>query len=145
MAALADTNILLRVLQRGDPNHEIIRAALRKLKLQGESIHYISQNLVEFWRVCTRPKSANGLGMTIPESDHWAKVVERIFRLAPDRPEVHEEWRRMVVVHRVSGVQVHDARIVAAMRVNGITDLLTLNVADFRRYPGITAIHPRDV
>ena len=57
MPFLADTNILLRVLQRGDPDHIIIRAALRKLKLRGETIYYFSQNLAEFWRVCTRPKS----------------------------------------------------------------------------------------
>jgi predicted nucleic acid-binding protein len=145
MPFLADTNILLRVLQRGDPDHAIIRAALRKLKQRGERIHYVSQNLVEFWRVCTRPKSANGLGMSVPATDRWARVIERIFLLAPDRPEVHQEWRRIVVVNSVSGVQVHDARIVAAMRVHGITDLLTLNGADFRRYPGIIAVHPRDV
>jgi predicted nucleic acid-binding protein len=145
MAYLADTNVLLRVLQRGDPDHAIISAALRKLKLRGESIHYVSQNLVEFWRVCTRPKPVNGLGMSVPATDHWVRVIERIFRLAPDRPEVHEEWRRIVVVNNVSGVQVHDARIVAAMRVHGLTDLLTLNVADFSRYSGINTVHPRDV
>ena len=44
----------------------------------------------------------------------------------------------------VSGVQVHDARLVAAMRVHGLDRLLTLNVADFSRYPGIVAVHPRD-
>ncbi len=145
MPFLADTNILLRVLQRGDPDHAIIRAALRKLKLRGETIHYLSQNLAEFWRVCTRPKSANGLGMSVPATDSWARVIERIFLLAPDRAEVHQEWRRIVVVNSVSGVQVHDARIVAAMRVHGISEILTLNIADFRRYPGIIAVHPRDV
>ena len=81
MPFLADTNILLRVLQRGDPDHAIIRAALRKLKLCGETIHYLSQNLAEFWRVCMRPKSANGLGMSVPATDSWARVIERIFLL----------------------------------------------------------------
>ena len=55
MPFLADTNILLRVLQRGDPDHAVIRAALRKLKLRGETIHYLSQNLAEFWR-CSSPR-----------------------------------------------------------------------------------------
>jgi hypothetical protein len=39
----------------------------------------------------------------------------------------------------VSGIQVHDARMVAAMRVHGIANLLTLNAKDFRRYGGITS------
>ena len=40
----------------------------------------------------------------------------------------------------VSGVQVHEARLVATMRVIGISNLLTLNVQDFRRYPDIEAV-----
>jgi hypothetical protein len=38
---------------------------------------------------------------------------------------------------------VHDARLVAAMHVHGVTHLLTLNVRDFARYPGITVVHPQ--
>ena len=41
MAFLADTNILLRVLQRSDPDHAIIRSALRKLKMNGEFQRFI--------------------------------------------------------------------------------------------------------
>ena len=36
----------------------------------------------------------------------------------------------------VFGVKVHDARLVAVMRCSGITNLLTLNESDFRRYIG---------
>jgi hypothetical protein len=39
-------------------------------------------------------------------------------------------------------VQVHDARLVALMQVHGITHILTLNGADFARYPGIVPIDP---
>jgi hypothetical protein len=31
------------------------------------------------------------------------------------------------------------------MRVYGIHHILTLNDADFRRYPGIIAVHPNEV
>lgn len=55
------------------------------------------------------------------------------------------EWRRLVVAHSVSGVQVHDARLAAAMLVHRIPYLLTLNARDFARYPGITALHPSEV
>jgi hypothetical protein len=48
-----------------------------------------------------------------------------------------------VLAHAVSGAQVHDARLVAAMHVHGLTHLLTLNVPDFTRYPGITIVHPQ--
>ena len=49
-----------------------------------------------------------------------------------------------MVAHAVSGVQVHDARLVAAMHVHAVTHLLTLNDRDFTRYPDITAVNPRN-
>jgi predicted nucleic acid-binding protein len=51
----------------------------------------------------------------------------------------------MVVQHGIQGVQVHDARLVAWMQAYGITHIVTLNTADFARYPGITALSPQDV
>jgi predicted nucleic acid-binding protein len=63
----------------------------------------------------------------------------------PDSLAVHEEWRRLLVMHSVSGVQVHDARLVAAMRVHGVKHILTFNDKDFARYADIEAVHPRAV
>jgi predicted nucleic acid-binding protein len=63
----------------------------------------------------------------------------------PDNEAVYLEWRRIVAKHSVSGVQVYDARLAAAMLVHGIGHVLTLNVADFSRYSGVVAIHPSSV
>jgi predicted nucleic acid-binding protein len=145
MAYLADTNVLLRLLQRGDPDHEAIRSALRTLYQRGEQVCFSPQNLVEFWCVCTRPITANGFGLTVVETDRRARVLERLLTLLPDGPAVHVEWRRLVVADAVSGVQVHDARLVALMRVNALTSILTLDVGDFKRYGDISAVHPRDI
>jgi hypothetical protein len=62
--------------------------------------------------------------------------------LLPENEGVYREWRRIVVEFAVSGVQVHDARLVAAMLVHGVSHILTLNVADFGRYDGITVVPP---
>jgi len=37
---------------------------------------------------------------------------------------------------------VHDARLAAAMYVHHVDHILTLNVADFSRFTGRTAVHP---
>jgi predicted nucleic acid-binding protein len=145
MPWLADTNILLRLPHRVDPLNLLVRAALRMLSNRGEEIFYAPQNLVEFWRTCTRPASGNGFGLTISETNRRAKLIERRYYLAPDGAAVHSEWRQLVVKHAVSGVQVHDARLVAVMNVHGIANILTLNVTDFQRYPGINAIHPQQL
>jgi predicted nucleic acid-binding protein len=49
---------------------------------------------------------------------------------------------RLVVAYGVKGVNVHDARLVAAMLVHGLTHILTFNISDFARYSEITAVHP---
>jgi predicted nucleic acid-binding protein len=46
---------------------------------------------------------------------------------------------------RVSGTQVHDARLVAVMIANHITKIVTFNVQDFTRFDEIEAIHPNDI
>jgi predicted nucleic acid-binding protein len=46
------------------------------------------------------------------------------------------------VKYSVSGVQVHDAKLVAAICAHGIRYILTFNVRDFNRYDEIVAIHP---
>lgn len=143
MLYLADANILLRLPQRADPLHAVVRAALRTLRLRGDRPCYTSQILGEFWNVCTRPASARGgFGLQVREADRRARLIERNFLLLPDNPTVHAEWRRLLVAHAVQGVRVHDARIVAAMKVHGVAHLLTFNGADFTRYPGISVHHP---
>ena len=89
--------------------------------------------------------SNDGLGLTPRETDERARLLESKFRLLPDNERVHAEWRRLVVAHSVAGVQVHDARLVAAMVAHGVIRLLTLNDRDFTRYAGISAVHPREL
>jgi predicted nucleic acid-binding protein len=144
-AHLTDTNILLRVAQRNDPHYGLIRSALASLQASGATLFYTPQNMAEFWNVCTRPVRQNGYGLSIDETNRRAELIERGFTLLPDDPRIHTEWRRLVVAHAVMGVQVHDARLVAAMHVHGIDRLLTLDQQDFDRYPGISIVHPRDL
>jgi predicted nucleic acid-binding protein len=55
------------------------------------------------------------------------------------------EWRRLVVQYSASGLQVHDARLAAAMLTHGISHILTLNESGFSRFTGIFAVHPASV
>jgi len=144
---LVDTNVLLRFADRTHPLHPVVRAAMRKLRHSGHQMQIASQNCVEFWNVATRPVAKNGLGLTPADADRLLRLIERIFPLVPDAPTIFSEWRRLVVAFGVSGVQVHDARLVAAMKVNGVTHILTFNTSDFRRYSseGIVAVDPAAV
>jgi predicted nucleic acid-binding protein len=106
-----------------------------------------AQNCAEFWNVTTRPVAKNGLGLTPVDADWLLRLIERICPLLSDSPAIYIEWRKLVVDFSVSGVQVHDARLVAAMRANEVTHILTFNTSDFTRYSslGIVAVDPASV
>lgn len=143
---LGDTNVLLRLALRRAPEHRLVRTAIRNLRQRGDQLYYTPQNLVEFWNVCTRPVTARGgFGLTLAQTDWASRIIERAFTLLPDTPAVHAEWRRLVMRQGVTGVQVHDARLVSVMRVHEIRHLVTFNCRDLQRYPDVVAVHPRDL
>ena len=141
-SCLVDTNILLRITRRSDPHHQVVDAALTRLASQGTVFHYTHQNITELWNAMTRPLARNGLGLTVDDAEREVRAIESGMTFLPDNEQVYREWRRIVVQHGVSGVQVHDARLVAAMYVHHETHILTLNVSDFSRFNNIIAIHP---
>jgi hypothetical protein len=48
-------------------------------------------------------------------------------------------------LHQVTGKNVPDARLVAAMPVHGLTHILTFYAIDFARYSSITCLDPAAV
>lgn len=146
MSFLLDTGILLRLPNRNDPEHQNIHRAMRAIKQEGDEMFTLTQNIAEFWSVCTRPTSARGgYGLSIPETEQRLRLIERLVSVLSEHPNAHSAWKRLVIDHVVSGVQVHDARLVASMHEHGISNILTLNGKDFARYSGITVSAPADI
>ena len=142
---LVDSNVLLRWVKPDHRDYPAIVSAMDAVLRHDGVFCYTSQNVAEFWNACTRPVDRNGYGLPPKETDRLAQFFEEKLRLLPDNLAVHEEWRKLLVVHNVSGVHVHDARLVAAMRVHGVKRILTFNDKEFTRYTDIEAIHPRTV
>jgi predicted nucleic acid-binding protein len=140
---LADTNVLLRRIQRGSPQHRQTRDAINRLSKSGHRFCVTSQNLIELWAVCTRPVDNNGLGLSPAQVERILSRIEQSVARLPDSDAVYAEWRRLVSIHEVSGKKTHDARLVAAMNVNGVSQILTFNGSDFTRFSGITVIEPK--
>jgi predicted nucleic acid-binding protein len=145
MEILVDTGVLLRLVIRTDPAHQETRKAVRSLKVQGDRLVALTQNAAEFWNVCTRPISARGYGLSIQEAQKKLRTLERLVEFRADSLAGFREWKRLVVAHQVSGVEVHDTRLVAAMNVQGITHIVTYNKGDFKRFQNIAALLPSEV
>ena len=139
---LADSNILLRLPKRDHPQYPLMRGPVHALRQRGMYPAYTLENMTEFWNASTRPAGRNGFGLTVAETERNARVIERSFTFLADTEAVYHEWRRLVVQYGILGVQVHNARLAAAMRAHGISEILTLNAGDFARFAGIRTIDP---
>lgn len=144
MKILLDTNILSRIAEPGHRMHQEAEDAVKALRAQRHALCVVPQNFYEFWSVCTRPLAANGLGKTPAEAATELVKIRAGFTLIDDVPALLPTWESLVATHSIVGKNAHDARLVAAMLVHGLTHLLTFNDKDFRPYP-ITVWTPDDV
>ena len=141
---LVDTNTLLRTLQPLHPQREIARGAIKALTARGHELQFVPQNLMELWVVATRPVAQNGLGMSVPRATSELRRLKSMFALLPDTPATYPVWESLVIRYQVSGKPAHDARLVAAMQVHGLTSVVTFDRTGFSRYAGIEVVHPAD-
>ncbi len=90
-SCLVDTNILLRMTRRSDPQHQIVDAALAQLASQGTVFHYAHQNIAEMWNAMTRPRNRNGFGLTVTDAEREVQAIEAGMVLLPDNEAVYRE------------------------------------------------------
>ncbi len=103
---------------------------------------FCAQNIAEFWNVATRPADRNGQGLSPEEVLQEVSNIEKLLTLLPGVPAIYSAWKQIVAVHKVHGVKVYDARLVAIMSVYAVESLLTFNSVDFERFSNVRAIHP---
>jgi predicted nucleic acid-binding protein len=142
MSVLVDTNVLLRSVQPSHPMHGPAVRSVAGLIRGGETVALTPQIVAEFWNVATRPHEHNGLGLSHEKARDEVVRIEGFFTLLIESLDVYTEWKRLVITYGVTGVQAHDARLVAAMKVHGVGRILTFNLQDFTRYKEIVAIQP---
>lgn len=148
MRVLVDTNVLGHRLNRSSPDFASARQALTTLRADKHEIYTVPQVFYELHVVLTRPKTArNGFGLEPAKACRLAATLIRIYPPLPDPPELLEQWRQLFQSYRVSGVQAHDARLVAAAKLHRLTHILTFDVTDFARFApeNLTFISPNQI
>jgi predicted nucleic acid-binding protein len=141
---LVDTNVLVRSVERKHPSSQIARTAVRRLYSQSHELFVATQNIAEFWNVCTRPAATNGLGNSIEATSRLATRLESFFAILPESMDTFRQWRGLVFAHGVKGANVHDARLAATVLAYRLDAILTFNAADFARFP-IPVLDPAQV
>ncbi len=145
MKVLLDTNVLGRMAEPGHPQCQVACDAANALRRNGDLLCVVPQVLYEFWVVATRAIAQNGLGLAASQAEAELAHIETLFPVIADVPAIFAAWRQLVTAHQVTGKSAHDARLAAAMVVHAITHILTFNIADFARYPMVTALDPAAV
>ena len=142
---LVDTNIFLRAVNPQSDQYALVSEVIGRLFEAGHTLHVVPQVIYEFWSTTTRPLDKNGFGWTPLNARARVDDALDLFELLEDSPTLYTQWLNIVVRYRVSGKQVHDARLAAAMQIHQLTHILTLNGKDFERFAEIKAVHPRDL
>lgn len=143
MRHLLDTNIALRSLNSSLSSYELVVSVLERLRSEGHELCLVPQVLYEYWAVVTRPAIHNGFGLSTTQALDDLEELKASFTLLRDERAVLNEWERLVAESKVQGRSTHDARLVAAMRRHAIAHIVTFNVRDFSRYPGVIVVEPR--
>src|SRR5437762_4501802 len=96
-SCLVDTNILLRITRRSDPQYKVVDTALARLAGQRTALHYTHQNIAALCNAMTRPVTRNGFGLTADVADREVQAIESGMSLLPVSEAVYSVWRGMVV------------------------------------------------
>ena len=145
MRILVDSNIVVRLFHHSSPQHQLALDAAEKLRLAKNQLCLAPQNFYEIWSVATRPANVNGLGLSFTQIQAEVVNLKKFYDRLDETSVVFIEWEKLVALHAIVGKNVHDAHLVAAMVVHGITHLLTFNQQDFQRFTNITVLTPTEV
>ncbi len=145
MSVLVDTNILCRIADPHHPQNAAAAESVKRLLSTGETLLVVPQNIYEFWVVATRPIENNGLGMSTSDAKTKLDELLIVLEMLPEIPAIFPEWQRLVAELDCKGKPAHDAHLFAAMIVHDVKEILTFNIRDFIRYPGIVILDPREV
>jgi uncharacterized protein len=96
----------------------------------------------EFLAIVTHPKiyaPPTPLGKALEQVEAWLESPSLV--LLSETEDYWLQLRSVLLTGRVSGPQIHDARVAALCKEHGVTELWTAD-RDFGRFPGIQTQNP---
>lgn len=126
-----DTNVLLEATDQGRRFHAQAIGVLRDFAKRGWSLHCTAQVLREYLVVATRPESANGLGLSVPDAVANIRQFRRRIALVLEPAVCIDTLLAWADRHATSGRKLHDLQILVAAFHGGMNAVLTGNTKDF--------------
>jgi toxin-antitoxin system PIN domain toxin len=137
-----DTNVLVYAHREDSPFHQ--PAFQRVAELAEGQAHWAIPwpCLHEFLAIVTHPRiyaPATPLTRALEQVDAW--LESPTLRLLTEATAYWTTLRELLSTSRISGPQVHDARIAALCRQHGIRELWSAD-RDFGRFTGLIVVNP---
>jgi predicted nucleic acid-binding protein len=114
---------------------------LLELERDGHPLWLSRQVLREYLAVMSRP-GALSAPVPIASLIRDVQTFQSQFLVAEDGPVVTQHLLHLLSTIACAGKQIHDANIVATMLAQGVSKLLTHNVADFNRFAAHITVIP---
>ena len=137
-----DSNLLVYAHREDSPWHDSAYARMVELA-EGRAPWAIPWPCIhEFLAIVTHPRiyaPPTPLDKAIDQVEAWIESPSAV--LLSEAEDYWIQLRPVLVSGRVSGPQIHDARIAALCKEHGVTELWTAD-RDFGRFPGVQARNP---
>ena len=131
---MLDTNVLLAATDEGRAEHGDALTVLSDWPVGRTELCLSGQVVREYLAVATRPPSVNGLGLSLPDALGNVRAIRARSTLLAEDGAVADRLVGLLADVGCIGQQVHDANLVATMLVHGVSELVTMNLADFARF-----------
>jgi uncharacterized protein len=136
-----DTNVLVYALDGDAPQHAAARAVLDAAREGSTTLYVTSQILCEFYSTVTNARR-------VPKPSSAAEAIAviadllTVLQVLPIPADTIDRVLDLLRRRPVTGGDVFDLHIVAAMQANGIGRIYTFNVADFAAFPELAVVTP---
>jgi predicted nucleic acid-binding protein len=125
-----DTNVLVDATDLGRPRHDGAVALLERRT----SLVFSAQIAREYLAVATRPQALNGLGLSPEDALENLTALRQVVRLLPEEKPLLPALLSLLREVPCQGKTVHDALVVATMKVHRVRALVTSNPDHFARF-----------
>jgi toxin-antitoxin system PIN domain toxin len=137
-----DTNLLVYAHREDSPWHDAALAKITELA-EAKSPWAIPWPCIhEFLAIVTHPRiysPPTSLATAINQIEAWFESPSLVF--LTETEGYWAELRSVLEQGRISGPQVHDARVAALCRDHGVRELWTAD-RDFSRFPSVNVVNP---